>query len=84
MAKNRPYCWNVKWKKFDTTMDEYLENKVGYLMKDKNINLRNYEEIIYDFYPDRERIDTVFDKFQTVYDYKLHDMSKALKEKLAK
>jgi hypothetical protein len=47
-AKDKPLCWNVEWKPFDTTMDEYLENKVKYLIeKDRNMDMKNYEEIIY-------------------------------------
>jgi hypothetical protein len=82
-AKGRPYCWNVKWDKFDTTMDEYLENKVGYLMKNKNMNMKNYEEIIYDFYPDKNRINSFFDKFRNMYEYRLHEMSKKMRKVLS-
>jgi hypothetical protein len=78
-AKNRPYCWNVEWKPFETTMDEYLENKVKYLMaKDKNMDMKNYEEIVYNFYPDKNRINSFFDKHRNMYEYRLHEMGKGL------
>lgn len=80
-AKNRPYCWNVHWKPFETTMDEYLENKVKYLMaKDRNLNMKNYEEIIYNFYPNKSRIDSFFDKHRNMYEYRLHEMGKNYKK----
>jgi len=83
-VKNRPYCWNVKWKKFDTNMDEYLENKVKYLMeKDRNMDMKNYEEIIYNFYPDKNRIDSFFDKHRNMYEYTLFLQGKELKERLS-
>ena len=45
-------------------MDEYLEHKVEYLMEDgRNMKMKDYEEIIYNFYPDKNRIDSFFDKY---------------------
>ncbi len=84
-VKNRPYCWNVEWKPFDTTMNEYLEKKVEYLMEDgKNMNMKNYDEIIYDFYPDKSRIDSFFEKHRNMYEYRLQEMGKELSEKFLK
>ena len=84
-AKNKPYYWDVKWKPFDTTKDEYLENKVKYLMEDGgNMDMRNYEEIIYDFYPDRKRIDSFFDRHRNMYDYKLYEMGRNLRKRFWK
>ena len=84
-ATNNPCCWNVEWKPFDTTMNEYLEKKVEYLMEDgKNMNMKNYDEIIYDFFPDKSRIDSFFDKFRNMYEYKLQEMGKELSEKFLK
>jgi hypothetical protein len=84
MAKNRPYCWDVKRKDFKIgLMDEWIANKIKYFMKTKNISKYSYEECIYDFYPNRERIDTFFDQYQTMYDYRIHEMGKALKEKMS-
>ena len=48
------------------------------------MNLAEYENIVYDFYPDKERIDLFFDQYPTVYDYKLHQMAIALNEKLSR
>ena len=60
-------------------MDEYLENKVKYLMeKDINMDMKNYEEIIYNFYPDKNRIDSFFDKHRNMYEYRLREMRKEL------
>jgi hypothetical protein len=36
------------------------------------------------FYPNRERIDAFFDKYESMYDFKLHEMGKALREKLSR
>lgn len=84
MAKRRPYCWDIIVGAFKLDfMDDYLENKVKYIMSKKNLNTNRYENIIYDFYPDRERIDTFFDRFPTVYDYKLHEMSRKLRERFS-
>ena len=80
-VRKRPYCWDIWKKPFDSDMGEYLENKVKYLMSKRNMNLADYENIVYDFYPDRERIDSFFDKYSTVYDYKLSETGKALSEK---
>ena len=83
-AKERPYCWNVKYKPFATTIDNYLENKIKYLMeKEKNMKIKNYEEIIYDFYPDRKRIDSVFGTNRNMYEYELGELGKKLNCKLS-
>lgn len=83
-ARDKPLCWNVEWNPFDTTMDEYLENKVKYLMdKDRNMDMKNYEEIIYNFYPDKNRIDTFFDKYRNMYEYRLYEMGNELREKFS-
>ena len=82
-ARKRPYCWNVKSGPFSSNkLDEYLDNKVKYLMLAKNMNLKQYEEILYDFYPNRDRIDKFFDQYQIFYDYKLHEMGKELRVRL--
>jgi len=80
-AKNRPYCWNIKVNEFNSSEGEYLENKVKYLITKRNMNLAYYEDIVYDFYPNRERIDSFFDKYPTVYEYKLYEMGKAINGK---
>lgn len=78
-AKDKPLCWNVEWAEFATTMDEYLENKVKYLMaKNRNMDMKNYEEIIYNFYPDKSRIDSFFDKYRNMYEYRLHYLANSL------
>ena len=59
-----------------------MENKIKYLMGKKNLNIRQYEEIIFDFYPDRKRIDAFFDQYQTIYDYRLSELGKAISERL--
>jgi hypothetical protein len=83
-AKDKPLCWNVEWSKFDTTMDEYLENKVKYLMaKDRNMDMKNYEGITYDFYPDKSRIDSFFDKYRNMYEYTLQETGKPLINRLS-
>ena len=81
-AKKRPYCWDIKLNEFNSSVGEYLENKVKYLMNKRNMNINQYEDIVYDFYPNRERIDSFFDKFPTVYDYKLHEMGKRIRKNL--
>jgi len=82
-AKRRPYCRNVEWKKFDTTMDEYLEHKVEYLMEDgRNMKMKDYEEIIYNFYPDKRRIDAFFDKHRNIYEHTLQETGKRLISRL--
>ena len=84
-AKDKPYCWNVEWKPFDTTMDEYLEKKVEYLMEDgKNMKMKDYEEIIYNFYPDKNRINSFFDEYRNMYEYRLHEMGKKLSKRLSR
>jgi len=84
-AKRRPYCWNVEWAEFATTMDEYLEHKVKYLMEDgRNMKMKDYEEIIYNFYPDKNRIDSFFDKNRNMYEYRLHEMKKELSKRLSR
>ena len=83
-AKKRPYCWDVKVNEFNSDIGEYLENKVKYLMTRRNMNIKEYENIVYDFYPDRERIDSFFDEYQTVYEFKLDNLGKGLREKLSK
>ena len=37
-AEKRPCCWNIKVNEFNSSLDEYLENKVKYLMKKRNMN----------------------------------------------
>ena len=65
-------------------MDEYLEHKVEYLMEDgKNMKMKDYEEIIYNFYFDKNRIDSFFDKYRNMYEYKLHEIGKELKNKIS-
>ena len=77
MVIKRPYCWNVKWDQFQPRfLDDWLENKIKYFMKDKNVSKYNYEECIYDFYPNKDRIEPFFDKYPTMYDYTLHEMGK--------
>lgn len=84
-SKGKPLYWNVKWEKFDTTMDEYLEHKVKYLMeKDRNMKMKNYEEIIYNFYPDKSRIDYFFDRHRNMYEYRLREMRKELIVKISR
>jgi len=66
-------------------MDEYLDKRVKYLMEDgKNMKMKNYEEIIYNFYPDKNRTDSFFDKHRNMYEYRLHEMEKGLSVKLSR
>lgn len=85
-AKNRPYCWDIEVGEFNSgfDLDEYIEIKVKYIMSKKNFDINRYQDIIFNFYPDRKRIDKFFDKYPTMYTYKLHKMGRALKDKLSK
>lgn len=75
-ARKRPCCWDVGYDDFATTVDEYLENKVKYCMGKKNMNIRNYEEIVYDFYPNKDRLNAFFDRHRNMYEYRLQEMSR--------
>jgi hypothetical protein len=44
--------------------------------------MKNYEEIVYNFFPDKIRIDSFFDKHRNMYEYKLHEMSENLIRKI--
>ena len=42
------------------------------------MEMKNYEEIIYNFYPDKNRIDSFFNEHRNMYEYRLHEMGKKL------
>lgn len=83
MLRKRPYCWNIKCGEFKPRfLDEWVANKIKYFMENKNVSKYNYEECIYDFYPNKDRIESFFDKYPSMYDYILHEMGKALRNRV--
>jgi hypothetical protein len=44
--------------------------------------MKDYEEIIYDFFPDKSRIDSFFDKYRNIYENKLSEQGKKLMKRL--
>ena len=42
------------------------------------MNMKDYEEIIYNFHPDKNRINSFFDKYRNMYQYRLGEMRKEL------
>ena len=47
------------------------------------MKMKDYEEIIYNFYPDKNRIDSFFDKHRNMYEYRLHAMVRKLLSKIS-
>jgi hypothetical protein len=45
------------------------------------MNMKNYEEIIYNFYPDKSRMDLFFDKHRNMYEYRLYEMGRQIRGK---
>jgi hypothetical protein len=84
LARKHPYYWNVKCGEFEPRfLDDWLANKVKYIMKDKNLSKYNYEECIYDFYPNKDRIESFFEQYPSMYEFTLEEMGRELTEKMS-